>query len=176
MEQFLNVASPEIIEIINFHTDLSKQLKMARSEGQEEFVPPTYLRDNWQILSEIRPSSDTCETSDDIIADTNYDFSSHRNKYTTNQLKLIENNFINFQKELVGEEDENENDIPIVFREQLNRMQRFAFDLVKYKQEKKEQLLMIINGSAGTGKSFSIFSLSHMLKKLVKRSAPNAKA
>lgn len=35
---------------------------------------------------------------------------------------------------------------------------------------------MIINGSAGTGKSFTIFALSHLLKDQVKRSAPTAKA
>ena len=176
-QSFLSIASPEIIEIINFHTDLSKQLKIARSEGREEFVAPTYLRDNWQILAEIRPHENEEENDEDeIVADKNYDFLSHRNKYTQQQLELIENQFIKVQKELAGDENENENETPVVEREQLNRMQKFAFDLIKEKQRLKEQLLMIINGSAGTGKSFTIFSLSHMLKHKLKRSAPTAKA
>ncbi len=174
-QTFLSIAPPDIIEIINFHTDLSKQLKVARSEGREEFIAPTYLRDNWQILSEIRPQENEIENDvDEIVADKNYDFLSHRNKYTKQQLEKIENQFIKVQKELTG--DENENEIPAVEREQLNKMQKFAFDLVNEKQRLKEQLLMIINGSAGTGKSFTIFSLSHMLKHKLKRSAPTAKA
>jgi predicted ribonuclease YlaK len=113
---------------------------------------------------------------DEIVADKNYDFQSHRNKYTQQQLELIENQFIKVQKELAGDENENENQTPVVEREQLNRMQKFAFDLIKEKQRLNEQLLIIINGSAGTGKSFTIFSLSHMLKHKLKRSAPTAKA
>ncbi len=176
-QTFLSIAPPDIIEIINFHTDLSKQLKVARSEGREEFIAPTYLRDNWQILSEIRPQENEVENDvDEIVADKNYDFLSHRNKYTKQQLEKIENQFIKVQKDLAGDENENENETPAVEREQLNKMQKFAFDLVNEKQRLKEQLLMIINGSAGTGKSFTIFSLSHMLKHKLKRSAPTAKA
>lgn len=174
--EFLKIASPDIIEIINFHTDLSKQLKIARSEGREEFVAPTYLRDNWQILSEIRPISNNDEDTDEIEADKNYNFLAHREKYTTDQLSKIENQFINIQKQIAGEENENENQTPVVLPDQLNKMQKFAYDLVVEKQRKKEQLLMIMNGSAGTGKSFTIFSLSHMLQHKLRRSTPTAKA
>ena len=65
----IKAATPDIIEIINFHTDLSLQIKIARSEGNEEYVSPTYLRDNWQILSKIRPQTGQDEDYDDIVVD-----------------------------------------------------------------------------------------------------------
>ena len=139
-------------------------------------MAPTYLRDNWQILSEIRPISNNDEDTDEIEADKNYNFLAHREKYTTDQLSKIENQFINIQKQIAGEENENENQTPVVLPDQLNKMQKFAYDLVVEKQRKKEQLLMIMNGSAGTGKSFTIFSLSHMLQHKLRRSTPTAKA
>jgi RecA-family ATPase len=125
---------------------------------------------------EITPQENNDCESDEIVADTNYDFLSHRNNYSNDQLQKIENQFIKIQKELAGDENENENETPEVQREQLNKMQKFAYDLVQEKQRIREQLLMIINGSAGTGKSFTIFSLSHMIKHKLKRSAPTAKA
>ena len=101
---------------------MSKQLKVARSEGNEEFIAPTYLRDNWQILSEIRPQNGFEEDFDEIIADTTHDFLSHRNNYTEDQLQKIENQFIKVNKELAGDEEENENETPIVLPDQLNKM------------------------------------------------------
>ena len=135
--EFLKVATPDVIEIINFHTDLSKQLIIARSEGRDEYVAPTYLRDNWQILSEIRPQFGFDEDFDDIVADNTHDFLGHRKNYTEEQLQMIETQFINVQKQLAGDEEENENQTPIVLPDQLNKMQRFAFDLIKEKQNKK---------------------------------------
>ncbi len=50
--------------------------------------------------------------------------------------------------------------MPRVSPNMLNTMQRFACDLVEMYKTKKEQLLIIINGTAGTGKSYLISSIS----------------
>lgn len=69
-----------------------------------------------------------------------------------------------------------DNQLPQVDSSQLNEMQLFAYKLVKYFLEKNEQLLMILNGAGGTGKSFTIAAISGLLQNHVKRSAPTAKA
>ena len=69
-----------------------------------------------------------------------------------------------------------ENQFPPIDSSQLNEMQLFAYNLIKYFIEKNEQLLMIINGAGGTGKSFTIAAISFLLANHVKRSAPTAKA
>lgn len=51
-----------------------------------------------------------------------------------------------------------------------------AFKIVENFQSQSKQLLLIINGTAGAGKSFTINALSRFLKTKVKRCAPTAKA
>jgi Tfp pilus assembly pilus retraction ATPase PilT len=53
-----------------------------------------------------------------------------------------------------------DNQLPQVDSSQLNEMQLFAYKLVKYFLENNEQLLMILNGAGGTGKSFTIAAIS----------------
>lgn len=69
--------------------------------------------------------------------------------------------------------------IPINFN-QLNRQQQFAYSLVDQFKTEQKQLLMIIIGEGGTGKSFVINAISHLLDPHhhghVKRAAPTAKA
>ena len=52
------------------------------------------------------------------------------------------------QKVLYGEEAPDE-ELPFVSFEQLNKMQKLCYTLVKKYQEEKKQLLLIINGTAG---------------------------
>ncbi len=54
-------------------------------------------------------------------------------------------------------------------------MQRFTYDIVKrYKEDK--QLLMIILGTAGTGKSFTVSALTKLKLGKIKKASPTAKA
>ena len=72
--------------------------------------------------------------------------------------------------------DVNDDNLTTVNPLKLNKIQRFAYNLIeKFKKEEK-QLLLIINGTAGTGKSFLISSISGLLYKIHKRCAPTAKA
>ena len=53
---------------------------------------------------------------------------------------------------------------------------RFTYDLIDYYNNKKEQLLLIVNGEGGTGKSYLIFAISQLLDEALIRTAPTAKA
>jgi hypothetical protein len=55
--------------------------------------------------------------------------------------------------------DNPENRIPNVNEQDLNEMQAFAYKLFQYFIINKEQLLLIINGERGTGKTFLILAL-----------------
>jgi hypothetical protein len=148
-ELFLATAGDDVLKYVKFDRELSNQLLLARQEVVEPGNEPSVTRDDWMILSEIRPIMGENDI-DDVVADLNYDFLSHRNNYTPDELEKIENNWINRQK-LMFNEITNSDEIPTVHPDQLNTKQRMAFDIVEEFYSKKEQLLIIINGSAGTG-------------------------
>ncbi|CAF1045089.1 unnamed protein product [Brachionus calyciflorus] len=161
---FLKTAPEDIIEMIGFNNELSKQLKAARKEIEIE-PEITLTKDQWMILSEIGPNLiDEDDFYDDIIPDNTYDFLSHRKKYTTEQCELIENRWIDQQKKLFSEKTEILNETTDVNKDDLNSEQKLAFKIVENYQKLNKQLLLIINGTAGTGKSFTIKAISDFLK------------
>ncbi|RMZ96220.1 ATP-dependent DNA helicase PIF1 [Brachionus plicatilis] len=102
-------------------------------------------------------------------------FRSHRSNYTGEQLKLIEYDWLTKFKEMFN--DNNTFDkIPDIDPSSLNEKQKLVFDIVSEYLNKKKQLLFIVNGTAGTGKSYTIYALSKLLKGSVKQCAPTAKA
>jgi hypothetical protein len=173
-ESFLATASDDVLKYVKFDRELSNQLLLARQEVVEPVNQPSVTRDDWMILSEIRPIMNEIDI-DDVVPDANYDFLAHRNNYTPEELEQIENNWINRQK-LMFIDITSFDEIPTVYPDQLNQKQRMAFDIVENFYLKKEQLLMIINGSASTGKSFTINAISCFLRNELKRCAPTAKA
>ena len=60
--------------------------------------------------------------------------------------------------------------------EKLNKYQRFTYDIVKKHKEEEKQLLMILLGSAGTGKSFTVSALTKLNERKIKKASPTAKA
>ena len=171
---FLTLAPKEILDMISYNTELAKQLKEARKENDPSIEPMSF-RDNWMILSEISPSNSNEEFFDDVVPDLNYDWIAHRSKYTEEELNNIENGFIKFHKQLMGDNDEDDK-IPVVLPGQLNEKQLLAYKIVKNASDKQQQLLMIVNGTAGTGKSFLAYCISNFLNGCIKRCAPTAKA
>ena len=78
---------------------------------------------------------------------------------------------------MIGDNDDDDDDkIPIVLPDQLNEKQLLANKIVKDATIKQEQLLMIVNGTADTGKSFLAYCISNFRKGRIKRCAPTAKA
>ncbi|RNA27505.1 ATP-dependent DNA helicase PIF1 [Brachionus plicatilis] len=109
-------------------------------------------------LAEIRPSIIE-DDADEIVADKNYDFLANRSNHTDEQLKLIENEWLTKLKEMFN--DNNTFDkIPDIDPSSLNEKQKLVFDIVSEYLNKKKQLLFIVNGTAGTGKSYTIYALS----------------
>ena len=68
-------------------------------------------------------------------------------------------------------------DLPFVHPSQLNRMQRMWYNMVLQALQSHTQLLLIVNGTAGTGKKFTIAAISRNLpKEYLVRLAFTAKA
>ena len=88
------------------------------------------FRENWMILSEISPSNSNEEFFDDVVPDLNNDWIAHRSKYTEEELNYIENEFIKFHKQLMGDNDEDD-EIPVILPGQLNEKQLLAYKIEK---------------------------------------------
>jgi ATP-dependent Lon protease len=58
----------------------------------------------------------------------------------------------------------------------LNKLQKLTYKIVNKFKEERQQLLMIMLGTAGTGKSFTVAAISELKKDKIKRSAFTAKA
>ncbi|CAF1048474.1 unnamed protein product, partial [Brachionus calyciflorus] len=104
-----------------------------------------------------------------------------RFQYINQSLDLNSRQVLFLNKDTNQELSEIFNDIddskcPLVGKESLNKMQRFAFNKFKTQLPQNIQLLMILIGTAGTGKSFTIFAISNLLENRLKRCAPTAKA
>ena len=107
---------------------------------------------------------------------TNHDWKKSRENYSQQELQDMIG-WIDKQKELAKESNEiEENQLPDVNPEHLNRLQRFTYNLVEEFKSKNKQLLMIILGTAGKGKSFTVASLTKHYLGLLKRACPTAKA
>ncbi|CAF1021169.1 unnamed protein product [Brachionus calyciflorus] len=96
--------------------------------------------------------------------------------YTEQQLKLIESSWINDQKKIQLDDSDDLNDIKNVNEHDLNQDQKLVYKIVEDYENKKKQLLLIVNGTTGTGKSFTINAISKLLKLKLKRLAQTAKA
>lgn len=66
--------------------------------------------------------------------------------------------------------------MPEVSPEQLNRLQRFTYNLIAEYKDKDKQLLMILLGTAGTGKSFTVVAITQLYLGILKKACPTAKA
>ena len=58
----------------------------------------------------------------------------------------------------------------------LNKLQRLTFNLIEEYKNKNEQLLMILLGTAGTGKSYTVAAITKLYIGILKRACPTAKA
>jgi len=106
--------------------------------------------------------------------DTKYDWYEQNKLFSPEQIIEMDG-WIERQK-INLEEIEIDTSPPIVYRNQLNNEQKFAFDILNEFHLKNKQCLMIINGEAGCGKTFTINAICTHLGRLVKRAAPTAKA
>jgi hypothetical protein len=80
------------------------------------------------------------------------------------------------EKQKQNNETYNSSECPTVLPEQLNRIQKFAYNIIQEFRNNDKPLYMIINGGAGSGKTFTINAICTNLANEIKRAAPTAKA
>ncbi|RNA10969.1 ATP-dependent DNA helicase PIF1 [Brachionus plicatilis] len=78
--------------------------------------------------------------------------------------------------DFLDQEEFSYQNIPFVSKESLNHYQMLVYKIIENFALLNKQLLLIVNDTAGTGKTFTINALSGHLKYKLKRCAPTAKA
>jgi len=109
----------------------------------------------------------------EALKDKNYDWKQVRNKYTLEQLESMKT-WLNETKN--NDPNNYNNQESYTDFQKLNKMQRFTYDIVKQYKEEDKQLLMILLGTAGTGKSFTVSALTKLKLGKIKKASPTAKA
>lgn len=144
------------------------EVVLEEKEPSEEL---TYLRTDWQELSEMGPQFECLADPYDINFDETY-WKNRLSDWSNVEIKRL-TGWIDSNR---SAEDLVMNECPKVSPNQLNSMQRLAFEIVKNHFQNRKQLLMIILGAAGSGKTFTIHAISTYLQGNLKRAAPTAKA
>ena len=158
---------------LKFTKDLSARLREVRNELQDPEVADLAVADEWMKLSSAMPQLIDKYNN---LTNSNYEWSKSRENYSDEELyKMI--NWIDAQKTLANEaEMDEENVIFDADPNKLNKLQRFTYNLIeKFKLDKK-QLLMILLGTAGTGKSYTVAAVTKLYLGLLKKACPTAKA
>ena len=145
-----------------------KEIVLKDKEPAEE---DNYLRIDWQELSEMGPQFDLNIDSFDYNINQEY-WMNRVCQWTSEEVDRL-TGWIDSQK---SQSDIIMEECPDVQLEQLNPMQRLAFEIVKSHDSNKKQLSMIVLGDAGSGKTFTIHAISTYLEGKLRRAAPTAKA
>ncbi len=157
--------------MLRFNSSLGTRLSEERNEEPEEEEDDSE-KDEWMEVGAIMPKNTTIYQQ---LIDKNHDWSKSREKYSTEQLMAM-TYWITKQKEYSMENLEEEIELPDVNSEQLNRFQLFTYKIIEEFKNINKQLLMILLGTAGTGKSFTVAALTKLYLGILKRACPTAKA
>ena len=131
-----------------------------------------YEQEEWMILSEFYKSSQKLNNE---LPNSNYDWTIDSMKYTTQQIGEMPSWIVtlkeNFHLSLTPTD--------VINVESFSEMQKPAYDIItkhSKNSSEKEALLLIINGVAGTGKSYLIKALKSYLKQKCVITATTGKA
>ena len=160
-----------IINFFRFTTDFDNRMREVALEDKEPSVEHSYMRTDWQVLNEMGPYHVDIVDPYDIHFDKDY-WKNLANRWSTDEIDRL----IGWIDSNRSADDVIMEDCPVVHPHQLNCLQRLAFEIVKFHNINSRQLLLIIIGAAGSGKTFTIHAISSFLKDCLKRSAPTAKA
>ena len=118
-------------------------------------------REEWMFLAELNPQRDQLSDINSIDIPSNY-WHQHDHCYTQEQIDSM-TSWIENQKEQYQLNVNKERDIDIA---SFNDAQHLAYSIVfdHYLQEKEDQLLLIITGLAGSGKSYLIYAIKNLVK------------
>ncbi len=100
-----------------------------------------------------------------------------RENYSSDELLQIIG-WIDKQKTLAAHEEIDEDNISFfsVDIDKLNKLQRLTYNLIEDFKLKNKQLLMVLLGTTGTGKSYTVAAITQLYLGLLKKACPTAKA
>ncbi len=172
-KDFYESTTAEIRLSLQFDSNLGTRINEERNEPREEIEEDDSIRDEWMQASDVMPKSNNIFCN---LIDRNFDWTKSRENYSQEQLYKMKD-WIQKNKELAKDMiSEDIVELPDVNPDQLNRLQHFTYKLVEVYKNKKEQLLMILLGTAGTGKSYTVAALTKLYLGILKRACPTAKA
>jgi hypothetical protein len=128
-------------KILSFSKELAEELKRIRKDPlSQEIEQLNYMQSEWMELAEIMPEIETIDSENDPIIDKDFDWLSLKNCFTNSELDLMDGWIEKMKNETQFQELEYEKILP----NQLNKEQKFAYNLIKNFNEKNEQILLII--------------------------------
>ncbi|KAI3633897.1 hypothetical protein MIR68_008071 [Amoeboaphelidium protococcarum] len=174
---FLRESPPEVRSVVEFQKDLSEQLEEVRINGlltQDQYLldEVAYYRAEWMGLSEFLPN--VAQTDEDAPqVDDNFDF----NKDRANFCEVEISDMVSWLRRVKLHADVDSH-TPDVNPHSLNEKQLADFKIVSQhlRDNQPYALRLIINGTAGVGKSHTINALSTLLGDQLLRAAPCTKA
>jgi len=172
--EFYSNTTDEIRACLTFTRDLSIRLSEVRFEHPDPVEPDLAVADEWMKLSSLMPN--TIDKYKDLTS-SNYDWSKSRKNYSLDELLRL-SGWIDKQKTLAAHEELAEDNISFatVDIEKLNKLQRFTYNLIEDFKLKDKQLLMVLLGTAGTGKSYTVAAITQLYLGLLKKACPTAKS
>jgi DNA replication protein DnaC len=151
----------------------------ARISGDSNNEELVLDQSDWMQLSDMRPDVES-EIEFSLLKETsNFDWKTTRDKYNESEL---ERGIGWLSKEKEKHKQNNHSaiytdyDNEVVLPSSLNGEQKQVYKMVEYHHKENQQLLMILIGTAGTGKSYTIKAITHYLGRHLKKAAPTAKA
>ncbi len=168
---FYENTTDEMRQRLRFSDQLGVKIAEERLEAPDEIGEDDTIKEDWMEIASHMPKN----IFDNLI-DKDFDWIKSRQDYSTPILDLMKD-WISKQKTLYQEStEETEDDLPDVSPEELNRLQLFSYNIIDEFKKKNEQLLMILLGTAGTGKSFTVAAITKLYLGIIKRACPTAKA
>ena len=158
-------------------TTLKDMLRLAKEHYDMEGIltptPNTPLHfPDWADLSDMRPYEEIdFDYGTQVACDYDFNWSESWSHYTSSQ-QAVASTWVSSRA--TTSTVLRRCDLPFVSREHLNENQKLVYDIVTDAIDRKTQLLLIVIGDAGTGKTFTISAVSHVVNTV--RAAYTAKA
>ena len=125
---FYNNCTPQLKEVLQFTDKLGNTINEVRSEEPDPEQIEETIQEEWMTTGENMPKNANLLEK---LIDKNYDWIQHRNDFS-DEILLIMLNWITKQKEKSKDNSpEEDEELPNIEPEQLNKLQRFTYDLVE---------------------------------------------
>ena len=175
-EEFETTCTDDLHQYFAMDLELKKRLQHAEESLREEVDHDEVEQLQWQVAAGIRvPNQREAESASPVVDQEFQWIGNHRTTYTADQL-LTAPDWIPNNPAVVDREQQLQ-DLPVVTYQQLNEKQALWYNMVMDSIHSQTKLLLIVTGTAGTGKSHTICAISHAFSaRQVHRCATTASA